>query len=94
MDIKKTTSGLLILTQLLPVWHPLAHAALPTPSLTTDSQNNTENRFSVATMATGAALQADDQSGALKTWRWAIFPAQLTVKCRPGSHSSAPLAYN
>ncbi|WP_158262963.1 inverse autotransporter beta domain-containing protein [Kosakonia sp. H7A] len=66
MDIKKTTSGLLILTQLLPVWHPLAHAALPTPSLTTDSQNNTENRFSVATMATGAALQADDQSGALK----------------------------
>lgn len=66
MDIKKTTSGLLILTQLLPVWHPLAHAALPTPSLTTDSQNNAENRFSAATMATGTALQADDQSEALK----------------------------
>jgi len=66
MDIKKTTSGLLILAQLFPVWHPLSHAALPAPSLTTDSQNHAENRFSAATMAAGAALQADDQSGALK----------------------------
>lgn len=70
MDIKKTTSGLLILTQLLPVWHPLANATLQTSSFnktrTTDSQNNAEGRLSAATMAAGAALQAEDQSGALK----------------------------
>lgn len=70
MDIKKTTSGLLVLTQLLPVYFPLAYATFPASPFSVDrladSSSRPEDALSHSTMPSGDAMPSGNPSDALK----------------------------
>ncbi len=80
MAIKKITSALLILAQVLSAYSPLACAALLTPSFSEEhpahhDNNRTQTGLSGNISASSAALQAEDSSAALRNIATGYFSA-------------------